>query len=246
MVSPNESATWEGPAVAEEGTPASVEVTTEPLIVPLIAGETPDAPLDGEIPAISTEIPSPLVASDAPVLDDHTRERLARADQLEARESELEMDRAIEEQIQRYRVDLDRRGLSVEDQEWLVDQQSQTLRSTLEQQRKFRSDQAFLIGQQWASFSIGQELGVDPSLLANAPNPTEMRKIAVREKRYQDQEKRLQTLEQGRVPGQHVNTVGTTRAGGQAVTSDNIDMLHVQGRVNDVTYRRFLDTGIIR
>jgi hypothetical protein len=76
----------------------------------------------------------------------------------------------------------------------------------------------------------------------DATSPEAMREVGAREQRYTEQEKRIQSLEQGRVPAQALNSVGTSQAAGVTVTSDNIDLLHSQNRISDDAYRNFLRT----
>jgi hypothetical protein len=78
-----------------------------------------------------------------------------------------------------------------------------------------------------------------------AQTEADMEAIAQREKRYIDQESRLKVLEQGRVPGQVLDSGAGRPAGAGGITGDNIDQLHLQGKVTDATYRRFLSTGQI-
>jgi hypothetical protein len=73
-----------------------------------------------------------------------------------------------------------------------------------------------------------------------------MHEMAQREKRYAGLEKDIQVLKRGQVPAQNLSTTGISQAGGPAVTADNIDALHLDGKVSDEAYRKFLTTGQLR
>ena len=234
-----QQAAWEAP------TPQSqpVESVAEPLIVdePLIA-----APVEGE-DAIPEPQSEPAALPIAPPLSPDIQERLNRADQLEAQQRQEEDERAIANELQGLTEEATRRGIPEEDVRWFNDTQTRTIRRVVDNFRQTLSSDRLHYGQQLAAYKIAYEKGVDPQLLLDGRNPTEMRRMADRELRYQGNDARIKAVEQRQgPPPQPLNRTGTSQAGGQAVTADNIDALWLAGRVTDTTYRRFQDTGEIR
>ena len=83
-------------------------------------------------------------------------------------------------------------------------------------------------------------------MLMSSESPQQMHEIAQREKRYASMDRDLQLLKRGQVPAQNLNANGISQAGGPTLTSDNIDSLHLEGKVSDEVYRKFLSTGELR
>ena len=104
----------------------------------------------------------------------------------------------------------------------------------------------FQVRRQNAAERIGREKGVAPSALMSANDTPEMITMADNIVYMAQQNKRIETLERGRIPEQHLAGGGTA----QSVTSDNIDALYVQwdnahpGQLNNPyaeRYQRFLN-----
>jgi hypothetical protein len=219
--------------------------SSPPLIVPAIAS---DDILAASGPA--PESPPPFSPTTATTFDEDTQRRLARADELEAQYREFEVENSIRGELEYLRQEAEQRGLHTEDQEWLLAQHGKVLRQGIEQQRQFRLNQEYIQGKRNACQSIGLQYGVDPREMEKFNFPQDMHDYGKQQQSYRQEkaswEKRLTTMEQGRVQPAHQNAVGISRAGGQAVTRDNIDALYLEGRVTGDTYNRFLSTGIIR
>jgi hypothetical protein len=220
---------------------APVEAT-EPLIVPLIEGEE----LADETIPVQPATPTPEAPAGEQPLPSDVQERLQRATQLENQHRQRQEDQAIQGELQGIVEEATRRGMAQEDIDWFSKAQYTTVRRLLTNFERSQSEREYSWGQQLAAYKIAREKGVDPTLLLSAQDPQTMKQWADRELRYQDHEKRISTTEQSRVPPQPLNRTNTSRAGGQAVTADNIDALYTQGRVSAETYRRFLATGQIR
>ena len=247
------------PAGAETTTPvpemtdaSAVAGEEQVLTVPWVAGDPADqgAP---QTPVTSGEeagAATPTLPGQPTPLDDYTQQRLARADQLETQYREQQVETAIANELNALGQEADLRGLSAEDRSWLLDRYSQTLRQNLQEQQQFRADQDYRQGKLNAVYQYAQEFGVNPQDLMMFNSPQDMRKWAAGEKtnrEYREStEARLKVIELGRVPAQTLSTTGISRAGGQVVTRENIDLLYSQGRVTDETYRTFMDTGVIR
>lgn len=237
------------PATEETNLGTPVETVAPPevgegLTVPLLEGEEaagPSAPL-GTMP----QEPAPMPTPAEPVLPTDIQERLQRGDQLEAQQRQQAQEGAIATELQGFVEEAARRGMTQEDVDWFSQTQTTTVRRLLTNFERTMGDREFYWGRQFAAYKIAREKGVDPVLLLDARDPAEMNRLADRELRYQDHETRIRTAEQRPVPSQNLNRTNTSRVGGQAVTSDNIDLLYNQGRVTADTYRRFLDTGQIR
>jgi len=209
----------------------SPTITTEPLIVPLIEGDEGYVPDTGTVPEAA---PAPQE------LDDYTRQRLQVADRLEVQQQETQVTQSINADIQTLRQELAGRNYTPEEVEWHVARETKRLQQFSDERQNFRNQQAFEQRRTAAAQSIGQKHGVDPQLLMNATDTPQMEEMALREKRYLDQDKRLVAVEQKTVPAQNMNQTNS-RAGGQAVTSDNVDQLYNQGRITGTQYREFLD-----
>jgi len=227
------------------------EASVEPLMVSAVEGEP-----EYQAPSIKPETtadtatitpPAPAVTIAGPLpADDYVRRRLAYADQLEQRQREIERTAAVNQHLARIRADAETRGLDNETQDWLVRQVQGIVESSVDDRRRFQAEMEYHQSKLSAAQVIGQQFGVAPQALMTANTLDEMRAIAAREKRYMDNERRIEALEKSKVPPQHMNTTGISKVGGLAVTSDNIDALWIQGRVSDETYRRFLETKQIR
>ncbi len=211
----------------------TLDAPTEPLVIPSIEGEEGYAP---EIVPEST--PEPPI--EAPTLDDYTQGRLRRADELENQQRDAEAERAVAQEMQNLRTEMASRNYAPEDQEWLVSRYSRLIKNVAQEQLRFREEQTVERTRTTAAQTIAKDAGIDPQLLMGANSEQDMRQIATREKRYLDQEVRLQAVEKRGVPAQNLNQTGTSRVGGQAVTSDNVDALWLAGRITDEQYRAFL------
>jgi hypothetical protein len=222
---------------------AMAEKAVEPLIVPFLDGEGPVEA--GTTPQPIEQEPAPLTRP-APLLTPEVQQRLARADRLEEQEQQKAEHQAVTEALQGFVDEAGRRGMVQEDIDWFSQTQTTTVRQLLGNFQRSMEEREFYWGRRLAAYDIGREKGVDPNLLMDARDPDHMRQMADRELRYTNHEGRISATEQSRVPAQSLNRTNASRAGGQAVTSDNIDLLHREGLVSDDTYRRFLSTGQIR
>ena len=232
MVTPNETTFVEG---NPESPPIQVGID-QPMVVPAIEGEDGFASLDA-VPSVPL-VPDPSMqqANDA---GDRDREELK---YLRAERNEQEMARATDERLRAFQAELQQRGYSAEEQEYFLARENQTYQAVLQERQNFRQQQQIQQGKMNAAQFYGKQYGIDPAILMDAQSPEAMREVGAREQRYAEQEKRIQSLEQGRVPAQALNSVGTSQATGITVTSDNIDLLHGQQRISDEAYRNFLRT----
>jgi len=115
-----------------------------------------------------------------------------------------------------------------------------------EQLSAYRAQQANLRS---TRIELFHQYGVPQEQLANFTDEAAMRHFAQQyaltsgpqARRIQELEARLAALEKGRVPAQNFNQPGTGSM--PAITSDNIDLLYLQGKITDDRYRRFRETG---
>ena len=234
-------------------TPAATTDVTQPavtpdLLAPTIPEITTDAtPLDQPpVQRDATKPPVPELApppqiDEAPAL----RRRLA---QFEAERQAEATARVLTGQAQQVRNDALARGLSEEDANWMAQRHYALASQVNQEQERLREQMQIAEGRRNAAAVFAKQYGVDADALIGANSPQEMQAMAIREKRYLDQELRLQKVEQGRVQPQNLNAAAGSRAGSVSVTPDNIDKLWMDyeraypGGVNpyEVTYRKTL------
>jgi hypothetical protein len=210
-------------------------------------------PVDIEIgPIVDTpgaETQLPLIESGAQPqpLNDETAYLRRRVAEMEAEKSAQDAQVAINTEAQRVYRDAIAKGFPDEDARWIAQQQQGVVKQFHEEQTRIRDEQQLASDKQTAANMIARDHGVDPSMLMSGNSPDEMISIAQREKRYLEQDMRLKSLEQGRVPAQSFATNGS-QAGNTAANTQNIDQLWLNHEVQhpnthnpyEAAYRRFL------
>ena len=229
MVTPNETTFVEG---NPESSPIQVGID-QPMVVPANEGEDGFASLDA-VPSVPD--PSMQQANDT---GDRDRQEL---NYLRSERNQQEITSATNERLRAFQAELQQRGYSAQEQEYFLARENQTYQEVIQERQTFIQQQQIQQGKINAAQFYGKEYGIDPAILMDSQSPEAMREVGAREKRYAEQERRIQSLEQGRVPAQALNSVGTSQATGITVTSDNIDLLHSQNRISDEAYRNFLRT----
>jgi hypothetical protein len=229
MVTPNETTFVEG---NPESPPIQVGID-QPMVVPPIEGEDGFASLDA-VPLV----PDPSMQQPN---DTGNRDR-QELNYLRAERNEQEIASATNDRLRAFQAELQQRGYSAQEQEYFLARENQTYQEVIQERQGFRQQQQIQQGKINAAQFYGKQYGIDPAVLMDSGSPEAMREVGAREQRYAEQERRIQTLEQGRVPAQALNSVGTSQATGVTVTSDNIDLLHSQNRISDEAYRNFLRT----
>lgn len=205
---------------------------------PIPSPEVPP-PSTSSATALPSELPRPDLGSPA---NDYLRQRAALADRYEAERQEQALEAEVIERARSIKQQAELRGVDAETADWFAQQYYDQAKSVAQQRQHFERQQAILQGKMMASQDIGREFGVDPQALLAANSVTEMRHIAQREKRYLDQEVRLKKVEQGQVQSgiKYDSGVATSKAGGEAVTRDNADVLWLQGKITDAHYRQII------
>ena len=229
MVTPNETTFVEG---NPESSPIQVGID-QPMVVPAIEGEDGFASLDA-VPSV----PDPSMQQ-ANGTGDRDRQEL---NYLRSERNQQEITSATNERLRAFQAELQQRGYSAQEQEYFLARENQTYQEVIQERQTFIQQQQIQQGKINAAQFYGKEYGIDPAILMDSQSPEAMREVGAREQRYAEQERRIQSLEQGRVPAQALNSVGTSQATGITVTSDNIDLLHSQNRISDEAYRNFLRT----
>ena len=223
-------------------------VVVQPAVDPILTTITPDpaiaAPsITPAVPAPSPE-PSPLpVTPSGPSEVQILRQRLA---QVEAAREAAETEATLTQEAQQVYQEEMAAGQTEADARRIAGRHLTLARRVHERVQELRMQQETLQGKQNAAIAIGSQYGVNPTILMSAESPQQMREMAEREKRYTGLERDLQALKRGQVPPQTLNANGISQAGGPAVTADNIDALHLEGKVSDEIYRNFLSTGQLR
>ena len=173
------------------------------------------------------------------------RRRLA---QFEAEKQAEATARALTAQATQVLNDARARGISEEDANWMAQRHYALASQVNQEQERLREQMQIAEGRRNAVEIFARKYGVDANALIGANSPQEMEAMAIREKRYLDQELRLQKVEQGRVQPQTLNAAAGSRAGSVSVTPDNIDKLWMDyeraypGGTNpyEATYRKTL------
>jgi hypothetical protein len=231
---------------------------TTPDITTMEPGAEPSegvslGPVDIEIGPIvdtpDTGSQLPLIESGAqpqPVNDEavHLRRRVA---QMESEKATQDARVALATETQRVYRDALAKGFPEEDSRWIAEQQQGIVRKFQEEQDRTHAAQQLTTDKQTVASMIARDHGVDPAMLMSGNNPDEMIAMAQKEKRYLEQEVRLKSLEQGRVPAQSFATNGS-QAGNTAANTQNIDQLWLNHEVQhpnthnpyENAYRKFL------
>jgi hypothetical protein len=139
------------------------------------------------------------------------------------------------------------RGFPEEDARWIAEQQQGVVRQFQQEQSRIRDEQQISSDKRDAAIFIAKQNGVDPAMLMTGNSPEEMITMAQKEKRYLEQDLRIKSLEQGRVPAQSFASNGS-QAGNTAANTQNIDQLWLNHEVQhpgthnpyENAYRRFL------
>jgi len=200
--------------------------------------DTPGA--ETQLPLIETEV-APQPVNDEAV---YLRRRVA---EMESEKAAQDAQATITAETQRVYRDALAKGFPEEDARWIAQQQQGVVRQFQQEQARIRDAQQLTNDKQTAANMIAKDHGVDPSMLMSGNSPDEMIYLAQREKRYLDQDMRLKSLEQGRVPAQSFATNGS-QAGNTAANTQNIDQLWLNHEVQhpnthnpyEAAYRRFL------
>ena len=217
--------------------PVAVSGVTVPAQLPITE---PPAPVSVVAPTAG-----PPAAFELPRVDEAVflRQRLA---QLESEREAETTERSLQVEARQVLNDAVARGLSEEDANWMAQRHYALARRVQQQEATLQRNYQIAQGRQNAAVAIGSQYGVSPAILMSAESPQQMHEIAQREKRYTGLERDIQVLKQAQVPSQPLNSAGYSQAGGPTLTADNIDALHLEGKVSDDLYRKFLTTGQIR
>ena len=212
--------------------------TPEPAIAPAPSATTPA--VQAPSPETSPQLPfTPSEPSEVQIL----RQKLA---QVEAAREAAETETALTQEAQQVYQEEMSAGQTEADARRIAARHLTLARRVHGREQQLRMQHEILQGKQNAAIAFGSQYGVSPTILMSAESPQQMRDIAEREKRYAGMERDLQVLKRGQVPAQTLNANGISQAGGPAVTADNIDALHLEGKVSDEAYRNFLSTGQLR
>ena len=233
-------------------TPAiTVPEVVQPAVDPsLLTAATPEtSALSATAPAPETAAPRPETPAPPvtpPVGPSEVQQLRQRLAQVEAEREATATEAALTQEAQQVYQEEMAAGQTEADARRIAGRHLTLARRVHTRERELRMQGEILQGKQNAAVALGAQYGVNPTMLMKAVDLDDMHAIGQREQRYANQEKDIQMLKRGQVPAQNLSATGISQAGGPAVTADNIDALHLEGKVTDVAYRKFLETGQLR
>ena len=213
-------ATSTNPATLDPGQ-GDVALDIQPIELGQTIPEPQPAPAASAVVATET-LREPPSTIPAPRLDENATLRRELA-QIRAEQAAQESTAALTREARTVQQEAIARGLSDEDALWAAQRYYNLALRVNQERQQIRADQQLAQDKQAAAAWVAKEYGVDQSLLMTGNSGEEMVAIAQREQRYAAQEKRIQTLEQGRVQPQRLNAPNGSRAGSITVSTDNID-----------------------